>query len=100
MDEDQRGNLLSATFPAPPPFYKYFTPENQARLNVAKGQAAAETTNVDELDLDRNRHEADVTELLPHLSDLPRELLYLIPPEPPSTGVYRSFGETIDVSAG
>lgn len=56
---------ISAAFPAPPPFYKSFTPSNLARLS--------------ELDTS---------------NDLPSDLLNLLPPPPPSPNQeYRTFGE-------
>lgn len=101
MEEEQHANLLSAAFPGPPPFYKHFTAKNVARLKAAENQAEQSVSslngNVEEEP--QQSHEAQsAVEGFSNLQDLPHELLYLIPPEPPSNGVYRSFGETFDVS--
>ncbi len=70
-------NTLSSAFPAPPPFWKHFTPENLARLKEIQEQAG-------------------VSDGKP-VNDVPSELQYLVPPTPPTTGTYRSFGATYDV---
>ena len=78
MAEDQPSNALAAAFPAPPPFFEHFTPSNIARIREAREVAPQAT----ESDLFR---------------DLPPELRFLIPPQPPQSGKYRSFGEIHDV---
>ncbi|KAL8943824.1 MAG: hypothetical protein Q9216_000817 [Gyalolechia sp. 2 TL-2023] len=60
---------ISAAFPAPPPFYKSFTPANLARLSSL--QQSNPSLTVD---------------------DLPAELQNLLPPPPPDDN-YRTFGE-------
>ena len=90
MAEQPQSGAVSAAFPAPPPFYKHFTPENLARLQEIQSSAASQegpttedTTNaVSSLDL----------------AALPLELRYLIPPLPP-TGQYRSLNTVEDVWA-
>ncbi len=68
---------ISAAFPAPPPFYKSFTPSNLALLSEIK-QSNPAITN----------------------SDLPPDLRNLLPPPPPPPNKeYRTFGETHQNSA-
>jgi len=67
-DANNPSNTLASAFPAPPPFYKHFTPTNLSRLREAQTQDANPST----------------TSAAPQLSPtLPLELLYLIPPSPP-----------------
>ncbi|KAL8874388.1 MAG: hypothetical protein Q9174_000287 [Haloplaca sp. 1 TL-2023] len=64
---------ISAAFPAPPPFYKFFTQDNLSRLS-------------------------DLRQANPSLTalDLPPELHPLLPPAPPSPKhQYRTFGATV-----
>lgn len=92
MEDGSRANLLSAAFPAPPPFYKNFTPDNVAQLQLLKDEAKADANNnavVDEQG--SGLTDEQFKNLLP-------ELLYLIPPEPPKSGLYQCFGEAFDVS--
>ncbi|KAL8860513.1 MAG: hypothetical protein Q9178_003172 [Gyalolechia marmorata] len=68
---------ISAAFPAPPPFYKAFTPSNLNRLSSLQESNPTLT-----------------------LLDLPPELRNLLPPPPPpSNQQYRVFGETHEKSA-
>ncbi|KAI9681783.1 MAG: Mediator of RNA polymerase II transcription subunit 7 [Trizodia sp. TS-e1964] len=79
----------SLSFPSPPPFYKYFTDENVALLKTLKDSHSAQTT--------RDPAGGDAVAQLRSLkenNDLPPDLQFLIPPDPPSTGTYRSFGDT------
>jgi mediator of RNA polymerase II transcription subunit 7 len=86
MEEQQQQNVLAAAFPAPPPFWQNFTPENLNRiseLRAVQSQAFAKP------DL--------ATELPIRLLDLPAELRCLQPPEPPAEGIYRCFGDLYNV---
>ncbi|KAL8840755.1 MAG: hypothetical protein Q9170_001193 [Blastenia crenularia] len=68
---------ISAAFPAPPPFYKSFTPANLASLASLQESNPSLTAN-----------------------DLPSELRNLLPPAPPAPKQqYRTFGETHEISA-
>ncbi|KAL8699207.1 MAG: hypothetical protein Q9201_006135 [Fulgogasparrea decipioides] len=68
---------ISAAFPAPPPFYKSFTPANLARLS------------------DLQQSNPSIT-----ISELPLELHNLLPPPPPlPNNQYRIFGETHETPA-
>lgn len=93
MEDGSRANLLSAAFPAPPPFYKHFTPDNIAQLKAARN-ATISTTDAKH---DDSTDESGQILTEEQLRDLPRELLYLIPPEPPKSGLYQCFGEALDV---
>jgi hypothetical protein len=72
----------AAIFPPPPPFYKQFTASNLARLKELKDAQTA-----------TDGAPAGQSSLL----DLPPELRCLVPPEAPADGIYRSFGEEVDV---
>lgn len=83
-DEQQPPPTLSA-FPAPPPFYQHFTPENLERItSLRSAQPNAPSKTFD-----------PATSLLARLLDLPPELRNLQPPEPPRDGIYRCFGEIL-----
>lgn len=91
MAEDGSGGLQNF-FPPPPPFYKHFTSKNLDRLNKLKESAETER--------DENEQELANSGLTKQqILNLPAELRYLIPPEPPTDGKYRSFGEWHDVRA-
>lgn len=82
MAEQQQGNALASAFPTPPPFYQHFTEENLGRIAALSA----------ELGPDSNQKNGSLTTL-----DLPSELRYLRPPEPPAEGTYRSFGDLYNV---
>jgi len=86
MTEQQQPGAISAAFPAPPPFYKHFTEQNLARLKELQQQPEPNATS------------AEPTNDSSHLLDLPPELRFLIPPEPPSSGLYKSFGDQYNAS--
>lgn len=90
MADDNPDNVLSATFPAPPPFWKHFTPENRARLKELQDAAKGSSNHDDE--------GSNSAQQPPRLADLPPELRYLQPPEPPANGKYRSFGDQYDIN--
>ncbi len=91
MEEQQQQNVLAAAFPAPPPFWQSFTPENISvisSLRTAQSQSASSS-----------KTEPDYAAELPiRLLDLPAELRWLQPPEPPAEGIYRCFGDLYNVS--
>ncbi|KAI9708626.1 MAG: Mediator of RNA polymerase II transcription subunit 7 [Bogoriella megaspora] len=82
MAEEQQ-QPLTAAYPAPPPFYKHFTPKNVACFKELKQQASIE----------------DQDETVEPKLDLviPPELRCFIPPEPPSEGRCRNFGGEVDI---
>jgi mediator of RNA polymerase II transcription subunit 7 len=74
-DEDIKLNF----FPDPPPFYKYFTTENLARLKDIEKEAAPEND-----DTNSSTSKAATKLSAEQILALPTELRYLIPPEPPA----------------
>ena len=85
MAEQPQPATISAAFPAPPPFYKSFTPQNLERL-----QAHLKSTG---------QPTQPPTASTPDVLSLPAELRNLIPPPPPAEGKYRSFGTLHQVSS-
>ncbi|THX13154.1 mediator of RNA polymerase II transcription subunit 7 [Aureobasidium pullulans] len=77
MAEQAQARMLSAAFPTPPPYYKHFTKQNVTKVRQIRKEAA---TNSDQVDV----------------GSLPADLRYLIPPEPPADGRYKSFGAQHD----
>ena len=76
---DQTQQRAQATaFPTPPPFFKHFTKQNVTKMRQIRKEAAS---NNDDMDV----------------ASLPPELGYLMPPEPPADGRYKSFGAQHDV---
>ena len=78
MADQAQARMLSAAFPTPPPYYKHFTKQNITKVRQIRKEAATNTNQVD-------------------VESLPAELQYLIPPEPPANGRYKSFGAQHDV---
>ncbi|CAD0101079.1 unnamed protein product [Aureobasidium mustum] len=78
MADQAQARMLSAAFPTPPPYYKHFTKQNVTKVRQIRKEAATNTNQVD-------------------VESLPAELRYLIPPEPPADGRYKSFGALHDV---
>ncbi|KAI9826607.1 MAG: Mediator of RNA polymerase II transcription subunit 7 [Thelocarpon impressellum] len=71
QQQQNKAATLSA-FPAPPPFYKHFSPDNLERL---KELQEVESTSAGAP------------------ADIPPELRFLVPPVPPETGNYRCFND-------
>ena len=95
MAEQQQGNSIAAAFPTPPPFYKYFTPENLNRLQKLQSEhESSDTSNGVGA-----RESANASKPALRIPNLPAELRYLQPPEPPATGIYRSFGAQFNVGS-
>ncbi|KAI0164038.1 mediator complex, subunit Med7 [Xylariaceae sp. FL1272] len=78
MAEGER--QASSTWPPPPFFWKSHTPENTARIDELRKQAA-ESSNVD-----------DLSKII--VPNLPRDLRFLQPPAEPPNGEWRIFGDT------
>ena len=95
MAEQPLNTAISAVYPAPPPFYKYFTEQNLERLQKLQGAEEIVQSN------DTTQKSNILTN--ESLSNLPpdqrAELHYLIPPPPPPSDTYTSFGETRSVSS-
>ncbi|CAG8953655.1 hypothetical protein HYFRA_00010114 [Hymenoscyphus fraxineus] len=86
--EEQPEARLAASFPAPPPFWQSFTEENTTLISSLRASQSVEPAK--EFD--------PSTTLPPRILDLPAELRYLQPPEPPAEGVYRCFGDAYDLN--
>lgn len=77
----------TSTFPTPPQFFQNFTAENISRIEELRAaQAGPDYSPID-----------PATALPIRLLDLPPELRFLQPPEPPADGIYRCFGEIHNV---
>ncbi|KAL9098983.1 MAG: hypothetical protein Q9163_005451 [Psora crenata] len=85
MAEESQPAAISSAFPAPPPFYKTFTPENIARLQdhlESSSQGPQNTFNPIN----------PVLASIPDDSSIPTDLRNLLPPPLPPDGTYRTFG--------
>lgn len=87
MSDQQQQRNVSAAFPAPPPFWKHFTPSNVAKLEEIK--AASEYSEASS----KKRWTPEKLRAL----EVPQELRYLIPPPPPVEGALELFGEQMNV---
>jgi mediator of RNA polymerase II transcription subunit 7 len=87
MEEQQGETRLAATFPAPPPFWKEFTEENISRISELRAAQSGEGSKMSD----------PATSLPVRILDLPPELRFLQPPEEPTDGIYRSFGDIYNV---
>jgi mediator of RNA polymerase II transcription subunit 7 len=85
-EQQQQQNVLAAAFPAPPPFWQNFTPENLTCISELRASQSQTSAKSD-----------PATELPIRLLDLPAELRCLQPPEPPADGIYRCFGDLYNV---
>jgi mediator of RNA polymerase II transcription subunit 7 len=97
MTDQQPSSALAAAFPSPPLFYQHFTPENLDRIATLRAAQQSGQANTSP-DTHTTSGEAPTSNPALRLLDLPPELRFLQPPEPPSDGVYRSFGDKFDVS--
>ena len=77
---------ITTAFPAPPPFYKFFTPENLERQKEYLESLKQSSSDP-----------SAATPILPDLFSLPPELRNLIPPPLPPDGKYRLFGQELEV---
>ncbi|KAL1955719.1 hypothetical protein VTO42DRAFT_8191 [Malbranchea cinnamomea] len=77
---------VTAAFPPPPPFWKHFTPQNLEKLEELKKEAQGQAQG------EHRKQRSWSTEALRALN-VPPELRFLVPPEPPSSGAYSLFGE-------
>jgi hypothetical protein len=85
--EQQPSNQAAAAFPAPPFFWQHFTPENVERIEQLRAAQSAKQDAATE----------PPSKLPPRILDLPTELRFLQPPDPPASGRYRSFGSAFTV---
>jgi len=96
MAEGSQANPLSSAFPAPPPFYKHFTPSNLAQVAEARPRTTPPQPSTNG-DGDGDGAPSQPTTIAARLGDLPPELRFLLPPDPPTTGIYHSFGDRYNV---
>ena len=83
VQQEEQEQQIPTTFPAPPLFFKDFTPENIARIEELRaGQTKGDT---------KGKYDP-ATSLPLRILDLPPELRCLQPPGPPANGMYRCFG--------
>jgi len=95
MAEQQQANALAAAFPAPPPFWQHFTSENLDRIQgLRKGHTGSNLNGAPSASDSKSPSSAPVVRLL----DLPPELRFLQPPEPPAYGSYRCFGDKYNLN--
>jgi mediator of RNA polymerase II transcription subunit 7 len=80
-EQQQQQPSLAAGYPAPPPFWQSFTTENLERVSSLRA-AQPSSSSLD-----------SATALPIRILDLPPELRYLQPPEPPTEGAFRVFGD-------
>jgi mediator of RNA polymerase II transcription subunit 7 len=78
-DENEPQNAISSTFPAPPPFWKDFTPDNVSRIADLRQEQA--------------EREAAIDRSTVRISGLPENLRNLQPPPEPESGAWRVFGQ-------
>ncbi|KAB8294063.1 hypothetical protein EYC80_009519 [Monilinia laxa] len=76
-------NQLAAAHPGPPSFWKHFTPDNIERIEKLRAEKSTNQKGADKPSY----------KLPPRILDLPVELRYLQPPEPPTSGSYRTLGQ-------
>lgn len=95
MAEQQQANALAAAFPSPPPFYQYFSSENLERIAALRAESQNEPGGTGP----EKKTSGDSRPQTLRLGDLPLELRFLQPPEPPAEGKYRSFGDLYNVGA-
>jgi mediator of RNA polymerase II transcription subunit 7 len=98
MAEQQPSNALAAAFPSPPPFYQHFTSENLDRIAALRAFKHTEGSD-SALVLQSTGSESLTPKAAIRLFDLPPELRFLQPPEPPAQGIFRSFGDVFNVSS-
>ncbi|RKF63009.1 Mediator of RNA polymerase II transcription subunit 7 [Erysiphe neolycopersici] len=83
MEEQPQTNAIAASLPEPPSFYQHFTPANIQWLNTLYSSQTGK----------KDAHNFNTPPL--RLPDLPLELRFLQPPEPPTElkGSFRCFGD-------
>lgn len=79
-------SAISSAFPAPPPFYKSFTPTNIALLTARQSSGASHPPS-----------ESFFSTVEGEEAVVVGDLAHLVPPLPPQDGKYRSFGVLHDV---
>lgn len=82
--------FTKAAFPTPPPFYQHFTKDNIAQLRQIRKEKSA-TEDSEQAGTDSSKQIDRQT--------LPQNLRYLLPPELPTDGKWRTFGAQHDLHA-
>ncbi|KAK3940456.1 mediator of RNA polymerase II transcription subunit 7, partial [Diplogelasinospora grovesii] len=77
--EEHDTSKVTALYPDPPPFWKFFTADNIARFDDLKQEYA-------------DQHGVDVAQIT-YVPDLPEELTYLQPPPEPAEAKWKLFSE-------
>lgn len=86
QQQQQDEDLILSFFPDPPHFYRYFTTENLERLKQIEKESATSDSNND-----KSAPKLSIEQIL----ELPIELRYLVPPEPPADDEeFTVFGTT------
>ncbi|KAK4971860.1 Mediator of RNA polymerase II transcription subunit 7 [Elasticomyces elasticus] len=106
----QQPHALRTAFPAPPPFYAHFTSANvsklkQIRKDTASPVGTAEPALHPDGGVDANeerkghdRQRSSRPEAYPKVLQLPAELRYLVPAEPPQDCRWRAFGRNYNLN--
>lgn len=89
MAEQPPINALAALWPGPPNFYEAFTESNISRIETLRKAQSSSPSSSDE---------QPSASQIAIISNLPDDLRYLQPPEPPKDGIYRCFGDTYNVN--
>lgn len=90
-------SAISSAFPAPPPFYKSFTPTNIALLAAARDASHLTAEESFSSTVEGRGEEEGEAAAAAAAAEVVGELAHLIPPLPPQDGKYRSFGILHDV---
>jgi len=100
---DDHERSTSSAYPPPPSFYKHFTVDNINRLRSIQEQHSQSQTQDRPQQQDADSQTESPTQQFPSPSSLipssiPDDLAVLIPPKPPTSGAYTSFGDRWNVS--
>lgn len=100
---DDHERTTSSAYPPPPSFYKHFTLDNVNRLKFIREQHSQSQAQDRRQQQDVETQTESPTQQFPSPSTLnppsiPDDLAVLIPPEPPTSGAYTSFGDRWNVS--
>ncbi|KAH8684504.1 mediator complex, subunit Med7 [Tricladium varicosporioides] len=88
MAEESQPPALTTAFPPPPPYWQSFTADNLDRISELRATQSGQNVKT-----------FNPAKSLPvRLLELPPELRNLQPPEPPTDGKYRCFGDTYNLN--
>ncbi|KAK4991724.1 Mediator of RNA polymerase II transcription subunit 7 [Elasticomyces elasticus] len=106
----QQPHALRTAFPAPPPFYAHFTSANVSKLKQSRKDAASPVGTAEpdlhpdggvDANEERKGHDTQRSsrpKAYPKVLQLPAELRYLVPAEPPQDGRWRAFGRNYNLN--